>query len=74
MPMHLEPVIGLEIHCQLLTATKIFCGCATPALWRSTAAYAAKGAGKAPELNGVQAVLSNYAALINDNERAQQRR
>jgi len=24
-----EPVIGLEIHCQLLTATKIFCGCAT---------------------------------------------
>jgi aspartyl-tRNA(Asn)/glutamyl-tRNA(Gln) amidotransferase subunit B len=24
-----EPVIGLEIHCQLLTATKIFCGCRT---------------------------------------------
>ncbi len=24
-----EPVIGLEIHCQLLTATKIFCGCPT---------------------------------------------
>jgi len=24
-----EAVIGLEIHCQLLTATKIFCGCAT---------------------------------------------
>ena len=23
------PVIGLEIHCQLLTATKIFCGCST---------------------------------------------
>src|SRR6185436_8258949 len=23
-----EPVIGLEVHCQLLTATKIFCGCA----------------------------------------------
>jgi aspartyl-tRNA(Asn)/glutamyl-tRNA(Gln) amidotransferase subunit B len=22
-----EPVIGLEVHCQLLTATKIFCGC-----------------------------------------------
>ena len=22
-----EPVIGLEIHCQLLTASKIFCGC-----------------------------------------------
>ncbi len=24
-----EPVIGLEVHCQLKTATKIFCGCAT---------------------------------------------
>jgi len=24
-----EPVIGLEVHAQLLTATKIFCGCAT---------------------------------------------
>ncbi len=27
--MTFEPVIGLEIHAQLLTATKIFCGCAT---------------------------------------------
>ena len=25
-----EPVIGLEVHVQLLTATKIFCGCANP--------------------------------------------
>ena len=25
--MPLEPVIGLEIHAQLLTTTKIFCGC-----------------------------------------------
>jgi aspartyl-tRNA(Asn)/glutamyl-tRNA(Gln) amidotransferase subunit B len=24
-----EPVIGLEVHCQLLTASKIFCGCPT---------------------------------------------
>lgn len=23
-----EPVIGLEVHCQLATATKLFCGCA----------------------------------------------
>ena len=23
-----ETVIGLEVHCQLLTATKIFCACA----------------------------------------------
>ena len=27
--MELEPVIGLEIHGQLLTDTKIFCGCST---------------------------------------------
>ncbi len=27
--MHFEPVIGLEIHAQLLTRTKIFCGCST---------------------------------------------
>jgi aspartyl-tRNA(Asn)/glutamyl-tRNA(Gln) amidotransferase subunit B len=27
--MRFEPVIGLEIHAQLLTATKIFCGCPT---------------------------------------------
>ena len=24
-----EPVIGLEVHCQLMTATKLFCGCST---------------------------------------------
>jgi len=29
LPIQYEPVIGLEIHCQLLTATKIFCGCST---------------------------------------------
>jgi aspartyl-tRNA(Asn)/glutamyl-tRNA(Gln) amidotransferase subunit B len=27
--MDFEPVIGLEIHAQLLTSTKIFCGCST---------------------------------------------
>ena len=28
-PMDYEPVIGLEIHAQLKTRTKIFCGCST---------------------------------------------
>jgi aspartyl-tRNA(Asn)/glutamyl-tRNA(Gln) amidotransferase subunit B len=28
-PQGFQPVIGLEIHAQLLTATKIFCGCST---------------------------------------------
>jgi len=27
--MAYEAVIGLEVHCQLLTQTKIFCGCPT---------------------------------------------
>ena len=29
LPIEYEPVIGLEIHCQLATQTKIFCGCRT---------------------------------------------
>src|SRR5436190_10622855 len=29
LAMSFEPVIGLEIHAQLLTKTKIFCGCST---------------------------------------------
>jgi len=29
VPVAFEPVIGLEIHCQLLTESKIFCGCST---------------------------------------------
>jgi aspartyl-tRNA(Asn)/glutamyl-tRNA(Gln) amidotransferase subunit B len=28
-PMQFEPVIGLEVHAQLKTDTKIFCGCST---------------------------------------------
>ena len=29
MPPLFEPVIGLEVHAQLLTQTKLFCGCST---------------------------------------------
>jgi len=29
MPLEFEPVIGLEVHAQLLTKTKLFCGCST---------------------------------------------
>ncbi|HJT24542.1 MAG TPA: Asp-tRNA(Asn)/Glu-tRNA(Gln) amidotransferase subunit GatB, partial [bacterium] len=29
MATEYEPVIGLEVHCELKTATKLFCGCAT---------------------------------------------
>jgi aspartyl-tRNA(Asn)/glutamyl-tRNA(Gln) amidotransferase subunit B len=29
VPPEYEPVIGLEVHAQLLTGTKIFCGCST---------------------------------------------
>src|SRR3979411_1443740 len=45
-----EPVIGLEVHVQLATATKIFCGCPT-------------GFGAAPNTNVCPVCLDSPAAL-----------
>jgi aspartyl-tRNA(Asn)/glutamyl-tRNA(Gln) amidotransferase subunit B len=45
-----EPVIGLEVHCQLATRTKIFCGCAT-------------GFGAAPNTNVCPVCLALPGAL-----------
>ncbi|MCC6991910.1 MAG: Asp-tRNA(Asn)/Glu-tRNA(Gln) amidotransferase subunit GatB [Acidobacteria bacterium] len=64
--MELEPVIGLEIHAQLQTATKIFCGC--PARFGETANHDVCPVclgmpGALPVLNGQAVDLAIAAAL-----------
>jgi aspartyl-tRNA(Asn)/glutamyl-tRNA(Gln) amidotransferase subunit B len=64
--VELEPVIGLEIHAQLQTATKIFCGC--PARFGETANHDVCPVclgmpGALPVLNGQAVDLAIAAAL-----------
>ena len=61
-----EPVIGLEIHAQLLTATKIFCGCSTRFGADPNTALCPVCAGlpgALPVLNGRAVELATRAAL-----------
>ena len=61
-----EPVIGLEVHAQLLTKSKLFCGCST-AFGASPNAHTCEVClglpGALPALNGEAVALATRAAL-----------
>jgi aspartyl-tRNA(Asn)/glutamyl-tRNA(Gln) amidotransferase subunit B len=64
--VHYEPVIGLEVHAQLLTQTKAFCGCGTAfgAPPNSQVCPVCLGLpGSLPVLNGAAVSLAVRAAL-----------
>src|SRR5688500_6201023 len=61
-----EPVIGLEVHAQLLTKTKLFCGCSTNfgATPNANVCPVCLGLpGSLPVLNGAAVALAVRTAL-----------